>query len=70
VAMFEYLALQPSEPPGRVPSAEGISPDTETSEFIASGGLVPDRAPPDGVEESGSNHAAATAPAPGGAAAF
>jgi hypothetical protein len=62
-ALLAYLSIQTPEPPGRVPGPEGPSPDSETSEFIASGGLVPDSAPPLAVEDGESNHTAVTTPA-------
>ena len=62
-AMLAYLSLQMPEPPGRVPGPEGQSPDSETSDFIASGGLVPDSAPPVAAEDGESNPTAVTAPA-------
>ena len=68
--MLAYLSIQTPEPPGRVPGPEGQSPDSETSDFIASGGLVPDSAPPVAAEDDEANHAAVTAPASAGATAF
>ena len=45
IAVVGYAMVQVPEPPGKIPPPAVVSAEPEVSNFVASGGLVPDRAP-------------------------
>jgi hypothetical protein len=47
LAMIAYSGVQAPEPPGKLPRSAlaAAAPEPEVSNFVASGGLVPDSAP-------------------------
>lgn len=45
IAVVGYAMVQAPEPPGRIPPPAVVSAEPEVSNFIASGGLVPDGVP-------------------------
>ena len=51
IAVVGYAMVQAPEPPGKIPPPAVVSAEPEVSNFIASGGLVPDGVPtvPDAI---------------------
>ncbi|MEP6874547.1 MAG: hypothetical protein ABI887_09280 [Burkholderiales bacterium] len=45
IAVVGYAMVQAPEPPGKIPPPASVSAEPGVSNFIASGGLVPDGAP-------------------------
>ena len=68
IAVIGYATVQAPEPPGRIAPRAVVSAEPELSNFVASGGLVPDSAPtvPDALDALGHaaiEHSESTEPA-------
>ena len=70
IAVVGYAMVQVPEPPGKIPPPAVVSAEPELSNFIASGGLVPDgvQTAPDAASALG--HAAVRHPESTEAATF
>ena len=68
IAVVGYAMVQVPEPPGRIAPPAVVSDEPEPSNFVASGGLLPDGAPtvPDAADSVGQasvKHPESTEPA-------
>ena len=70
VTALAFLSIQAPEFMGRIQDAELMSMDPAASNFIASGGLVPDDSAPSPATDDASNHAAGKVPPSEGPTTF
>ena len=70
LAVIAYGGVQAPEPPGKIPPPAPVAAEPEVSNFVASGGLVPDSAPMPASADEGLGQAAVKRPASSGAATF
>jgi hypothetical protein len=58
LAAIAYSGVQAPEPPGKIPQPASVAAEPEFSNFVSSGGLVPDGAPTLPAADEAVGHAA------------